>query len=222
MTIQPWDIDIDMLQPWSTPVMKTKLRSDILQEMTEISDRILVNKNAKSLGQHLAGQIATEPLIEHNELSTDTMNYFKGMVQEFVIRCRCQMYPPLENSIRKEKWIIEMVRLWAISQRPNEYNPIHFHKNCNISAVMYIKIPTMLPSRKKHRSDDGAIVFLGNSSRDAELSMPSVECPPKVGDFFIFGSNQQHAVYPFRCAKGEKNIERRSISFNAIFKGQEE
>ena len=52
--------------------------------------------------------------------------------------------------------------------------------------------------------------------------MPSVEIPPQVGDFFIFGANQQHAVYPFRCAKGEKNIERRSISFNAIFQGQEE
>ena len=79
----------------------------------------------------------------------------------------------------------------------------------------------MLPSRKKHRSDDGAIVFLGNSSRETELSMPTVECPPEVGDFFIFGANQQHAVYPFRCAKGETNTERRSISFNAYFKNKQ-
>ena len=47
--------------------------------------------------------------------------------------------------------------------------------------------------------------------------MPTVTIPPEVGDFFIFGANQQHSVYPFRCAKGEKNIERRSISFNANF-----
>ena len=221
MTVQPWDMDIDMLQPWSTPVMKTRLRSDVLQEMTKITDRILADKNAKSWGQYLAGQIATEPLIEHSDLTTSTMDYFKEMVHEYVIRCRCQMYPPLEDTIRKEKWTIEMVRLWAISQRPNEYNPIHIHKNCNISAVMYIKIPTMLPSRKKHRSDDGAIVFLGNSSRETELSMPTVECPPEVGDFFIFGANQQHAVYPFRCAKGETNTERRSISFNAYFKNKQ-
>ena len=221
MTVQPWDMDIDMLQPWSTPVMKTRLRSDVLQEMTKITDRILADKNAKSWGQYLAGQIATEPLIEHSDLTTSTMDYFKEMVHEYVIRCRCQMYPPLEDTIRKEKCTIEMVRLWAISKRPNEYNPIHFHKNCNVSAVMYIKIPKMLPSRKKHRSDDGAIVFLGNSSRETELSMPTVECPPEVGDFFIFGANQQHAVYPFRCAKGETNTERRSISFNAYFKNKQ-
>ena len=215
-----WDIDIDMLQPWSTPVMKTKLRSDVLQTMTELSDQVLADKNEKSLGPLLAGQIATEPLIDHNILDGKTMDYFKGMVREFVIRCKCQMSPPKTDEIRQEKISVEMVRLWAISQKPNEYNPVHFHKNCNISSVMYIKIPKMLPSRKKHRSDDGAIVFLGNCSRETELATPSAEVPPQVGDFFIFGANQQHAVYPFRCAKGEKNIERRSISFNANFRGQ--
>ena len=217
-----WDIDIDMLQPWSTPVMKTKLRSDILQTMTELSDQVLVDKDAVNWGHNLAGQIATEPLIDHNILDDKTMDYFKGMVREFVIRCKCQMSPPKADEIRQEKISVEMVRLWAISQKPNEYNPVHFHKNCNISSVMYIKIPKMLPSRKKHRSDDGAIVFLGNCSRESDLAVPSVEIPPQVGDFFIFGANQQHAVYPFRCAKDEKNIERRSISFNAVFKGQKE
>ena len=218
MTVQPWDVDIDMLQPWSTPVMRTKLRSDVLQEMTKLSDKVLVDKNAKSWGKYLAGQIDNEPLIDHNLLSHETTNYFREMVQEFVIRCKCQTFPPLSDSIRQQKLSVEIVRLWAISQKPNEYNPIHFHKNCNISAVMYIKIPKMLPSRKEHRkSDDGSIVFSGNVSRELELSMPTVTIPPEVGDFFIFGANQQHSVYPFRCAKGEKNIERRSISFNANF-----
>ena len=221
--LQPWDIDIDMLQPWSTPVMKTKLRSDVLQTMTELSSQVLADKDAVNWGPNLAGQIGSEPLIDHNILNgTKTMDYFEDMVREFVIRCKCQMSPPISDKIRQEKISVKVVRLWAITQKPNEYNPVHFHKNCNISSVMYIKIPKMLPSRKKHRSDDGAIVFLGNSSRETELSTPSVVIPPQVGDFFIFGANQQHAVYPFRCAKGEKNIERRSISFNAIFKGQEE
>ena len=198
--------------------MKTKLRTDVLQGMTKLSDKVIVDKNAKSLGKYLAGQIDNEPLIDHNLLSHETTNYFREMVQEFVIRCKCQTFPPLSDSIRQQKLSVEILRLWAISQKPNEYNPIHFHKNCNISAVMYIKIPKRVPSRKEHRkSDDGSIEFTGNVSRELELSMPTVTIPPEVGDFFIFGANQQHSVYPFRCAKGEKNIERRSISFNANF-----
>ena len=38
-----------------------------------------------------------------------------------------------------------------------------------------------------------------------------------VGDFFIFGAQQQHAVYPYRCAEGQEDVERRSVSFNAVF-----
>ena len=40
---------------------------------------------------------------------------------------------------------------------------------------------------------------------------------PEVGDFYIFGAHQQHLVYPYRCKEGQEKVERRSISFNAIF-----
>ena len=68
-----WDIDIDMLQPWSTPVMKTKLRSDVLQTMTELSSQVLADKDAVNWGPNLAGQIGSEPLIDHNILNGTKM-----------------------------------------------------------------------------------------------------------------------------------------------------
>ena len=45
-------------------------------------------------------------------------------------------------------------------------------------------------------------------------------CKPEVGDFYMFGAHQQHAVYPYRCAEGQKETERRSISFNSIFQSK--
>jgi len=69
-------------------------------------------------------------------------------------------------------------------------------------------------------TDDGSILFFGNASRDIDLAVPQLVCPPKVGDFYIFGAHQQHAVYPYRCAEGQKDVERRSISFNAIFQSK--
>ena len=114
-----------------------------------------------------------------------------------------------------------MLSMWIVSQYPNEYNPAHLHTQCQISAVMYLKVPEMLPSRKEHRAnDDGSILFFGNASRDIDLSVPQMVCQPNVGDFYIFGAHQQHAVYPFRCAEGQKETERRSISFNAIFQSK--
>ena len=218
-----YEINIKLIQPWSVPVLKTTLPPDILQTMIEISDKIIADKNAKSWGHELAGQIDTELAVEYNILEeTDVLGFFLGAIRQFVIVSKCQQYPNEITKIQQEEWQTNITNMWIVSQQPGEYNPMHIHTECQVSSVMYLKIPKMLPSRKKHRSDDGAILFLGNSSRDLELSAPSVAIPSQVGDFYIFGANQQHAVYPFRCAEGQEDVERRSISFNAIFQSQED
>ena len=131
--------------------------------------------------------------------------------------------PSHSEAIQKEEWLTQLLSMWIVSQYPNEYNPAHLHTQCQVSTVMYLKVPEMLPSRKKHRDkDDGSILFFGNASRDIDLSVPQLVCEPEVGDFYIFGAHQQHAVYPFRCAEGQKETERRSISFNAIFQSKSE
>ena len=37
---------------------------------------------------------------------------------------------------------------WGVSQYSDEYNPAHYHGNCQISSVLYLKIPEFLPARK--------------------------------------------------------------------------
>ena len=217
-----YEMDLQMLQPWSTPVMKTKLPSEVIHTMTEISDKVLADKNAESWGGNLAGQIETELVVEHDLLKqTKMMGFFMGAVRQFVLMSKCQQMPEVAEAVQREEWLTQMLSMWVVSQYPNEYNPAHLHTQCQISAVMYLKVPEMLPSRKEHRAnDDGSILFFGNASRDIDLSVPQLVCPPKVGDFYIFGAQQQHAVYPYRCAEGQKETERRSISFNAIFQSR--
>ena len=219
-----YEMSLTMLQPWSTPIMKTELPPKVLQTMIKISDEIIADKESKSWGHNLAGQIDSELLIEQNILEqTGMLGFFMGAVRQFVIMCKCQMMPDKIDVIQREEWLTQMLSIWVVSQYPNEYNPAHLHTQCQISTVMYLKVPEMLPSRKTHRDkDDGSILFFGNASRDVDLCVPQFVCPPKVGDFYIFGAHQQHAVYPYRCAEGQKETERRSISFNAIFQSKSE
>ena len=217
-----YEMDITVLQPWSTPVIKTKLPPEVLQTMIEITDQVIADKEAKSWGDNLAGQIDSELLIEQNILEqTGMLGFFMGAVRQFVMMCKCQQLPDHIEAIQKEEWLTQMLTMWVVSQYPNEYNPAHLHTQCQISTVMYLKVPEMLPSRKEHRAnDDGSILFFGNASRDVDFSVPQIVCSPKVGDFYMFGAHQQHAVYPYRCAEGQKDIERRSISFNAVFQSK--
>lgn len=217
-----YEMHIDLLQPWSVPVFKTILPPEILQTMTEISDQVIADKETKSHGEYLAGQIDTELLVEHNILEqTGMMGFFLGAVRQFVIMCKCQMMPDKIDAIKREEWYSQMLTMWIISQQPGEYNPMHIHTQCQISTVMYLKVPKLLPSRKEHRPhDDGSILFTNSASRDVDFSVSHIVIPPQVGDFYIFGAQQQHAVYPYRCAEGQKETERRSISFNAVFQSK--
>jgi hypothetical protein len=220
-----YEMRYDLIQPWSVPVMKTTLPPNVLQTMIEISDLVIADKDATSYGEHLAGQIEKELLVEHNILEqTGVMDFFLGAIRQFVIVCLRQKMPQphFVKAIQREEWLIQMLIMWIISQQPNEYNPIHIHTQCQISSVMYLKVPKMLPSKKEHRpNDDGSILFTNSASRDLDLSVPDIVISPKAGDFFIFGAQQQHAVYPYRCAEGQEDTERRSISCNVAFQSED-
>jgi uncharacterized protein (TIGR02466 family) len=216
---QSFEMKAEFLQPWSTFVMKTQLPPPILERMIDITDRLVENReSATSWGHDLAGQIEDEFLIEPEILEQENlMKVFLDACRTYVAHAYCQHSP-----FNKEKWITELTRTWMISQKDNEYNPIHVHGACHLSAVMYLKIPEYLPVRKLHKKqeDDGAITFTNNSSTDKIWGDPTLQIQPRVGDFFIFPATQSHQVYPFRTADGKG--ERRSVSFNAVFSSETE
>ena len=217
-----YDMDVQLIPPWSVPVFKTILPPDVLQTMIEISDQVIADKDTKSHGEYLAGQIENELRVEHDLLiQTGMMSFFMSAVRQFVIQCKMQQMPDKIVEIQREEWYAQLLTMWIISQQPGEYNPMHIHTQCTISTVMYLKVPKMLTSKKEHRpNDDGSILFASNASRDVDFSVPHIVIPPQVGDFYIFGAQQLHAVYPYRCAEGQKDVERRSISFNAVFQSK--
>ena len=69
-----YEISMKMVQPWSCPILMTKLPPDILGKMLEITDRIVENKkNEKSWGENLAGQVERELYIEHELLHEENI-----------------------------------------------------------------------------------------------------------------------------------------------------
>ena len=106
--------------------------------------------------------------------------------------------------------------MWIVEQQPGEYNPIHTHTSCDVSAVMYLKTPNFLPSEKTERDDDGTIYFVGGvgNDRQGQLKINSLKIKPTAGQFFIFPAHMMHTVYPY---KTNDNFARMSVSFNASF-----
>ena len=187
--------------------------------MIEISDEILADSKRTSCGNNLAGQIKDEPLVPPQKLKEQNLtDFFGNMVLEYVHQCNLQKVPPqnradqerLRNTIK-----VTINSMWIVEQQAGEYNPLHVHTNCDVSSVMYLKVPKFLPSEKRDRDDDGAILFVGSSGGgESKLKTATVKIKPHPGQFFIFPSHMQHAVYPY---KTDDSFARRSISFNASF-----
>ena len=211
------DMRYKLLQPWSTFVMITKVPPSILEKMIKITDEIVTNVKSMPPGATGSGQLKDEFSLEQEILEREgLLKYFLHMTRQFVIEQTLQQNPLTEEKkLNNDKWYTSMTAAWIVSQKDNEYQPVHTHSKCHISSVMYLKIPEYLPNRNPINNDDGSITFTSNVSNDPTWGVPFFNIQPVVGDFFIFPASQVHQVYPFRTADGKG--ERRSMSFNAKF-----
>ena len=215
-------LEVEMMQPWADVLMRIKLPQTILDAMLDITDQVLQDPDRKNWGDNLAGQIADEPLIPHELMQNykigkggTVYNFFMDMVGKYVQHCTTQQATSVDlDRVKDIEWLTQMKSCWVISQWEGEYNPIHIHTECQMSTVMYLKVPEFLPSTKPERDDDGCIMFIGAGHQNARLTRNIIKHKPKVGDFFIFPAHLQHCVYPF---KTDGDFERRSVSFNADF-----
>jgi hypothetical protein len=215
------EIQYELLQPWSTFVMVTKLPPLILEKMIRITDEIVENGKTISAEESGSGQLKNEFSVEHETLERGSvMEYFLDVTRHFVIQQKLQQRPFIREEILNDEWYTKMTTMWIVSQKDNEYQPAHGHSNCNISSVMYLKIPEYLPNKNPTLNDDGAITFVAPTCKLPDWGSSTMALQPKVGDFYIFAPTMNHFVYPFRTADGKG--ERRSVAFNAVFTSKSE
>ena len=215
-------LEVEMIQPWADVLMRVKLPQMVIDAMLDITDQVLQDPDRKNWGDNLAGQIEDEPLIPHELMQNykigkdgNVYGFFMDIIGKYVQHCTLQQATQIDyDKVKNIEWLTQMKSCWVISQWEGEYNPIHIHTECQMSTVMYLKVPEFLPSRKPERDDDRFIMFIGGSKNPSQFTRNLLKWKPKVGDFFIFPAHLQHTVYPFRT---DGDFERRSVSFNADF-----
>ena len=229
-----FEMHMEILQPWSNFVMKTKSPSSILERMIKITDKTIENREGTASDKEIGvGQVETQFFLDFEMLKQEKVQgFFMDVCRQYVIQAFCQSQPFNKEQILKEEWYTSLTNGWINSQKPNEYIASHNHGNCHVALVMYLKIPKFLPSRNLYTfndwfhiaintvEEDGAICFTSNASKDKVWGEPILTLQPEVGDIFVFSASQGHQVYPFRTADGKG--ERRSISINAIFSSKTE
>ena len=203
--------DFKLLKPFGPSFGLFHAPSEVTEALIKASDEILEDRNRIDWGNNLVGQISEEPWISNEKLEKlGILQYLEGMLYNYVW-----------NGLKADGHDLEALECkldhaWIVSQYENEYNPIHFHTYCDLSAVIWLKVPPFdhrskegdLPEYKFSR--DGMIEFVYKTACPTGLEKGSLSFTPEPGKMTIFPSNLLHTVYPFQ-GPGE----RRSIAFNS-------
>ena len=194
------------------------LADDLTDALIKMTDKIIDDKKSESHGQNLAGVIEKELRIyksDMNEFGVEQM--IESCVRSYVIHCAKM------HQMFHETWTYEshLNSAWVVSQYENEYNPLHNHTGCDISAVIYLKCPDVkgrrnLESKKGKSDSDGDICFVHSSvgHRNFDVFEKGImNITPTPGLLVMFPSYLTHLVYPF-IGEGE----RRCLPFNAVYR----
>jgi len=202
--------NVHVVKPFGPLVMMAQLPEGFIKKLNDIVDVI---KDKKDMGSRLAGVIETESEIPHSMLEEKkVMDIFHALSRSYIEQAYL-------NANQKDIWDVmdvktQMQSIWSVSQYENEYNPQHTHSHCQISAVLYLKIPAVKPRNISGKQEkDGQIEFTYGQT-DSVFTTGSFVARPKPGMCLLFPNTLYHQVYPFQGSG-----ERRSIAFNMTYKG---
>ena len=209
------DIQYNINYFFGPPIARIIVPQEIVDGLNKTIDRKL-EEQYETHGNRLVGQINHEPNLSLADLDeSGSAHFFHSCASSFVNNTMMTRYG--KNFQNQHYTTVLYKSAWAVCQFENEYNPVHFHTACNISSVMYLKIPKFDKRWKddrpfKDNTVDGCIEFVNGITDLMGMEMGTYRHRPKVGELFLFPSNLLHTVYPL---KGDS--ERRSLAFNIAY-----
>ena len=180
---------------WGPLLFKIKVQQEDLKKCAD-----LCSKQSSLVNDTLAGAIKHEHYVSSNTFIKIIDPYLSVFGEAY------------RNWYGKNITQATILMSWVNFMRAGEFNPPHIHTNCDVSSVLFVKIPEELKEENKK--------FPGTGSGPGTLSFSFGEFQPhnistrvffpEEGDLFIFPATLTHFVSPF-LSKGER------ISMSANF-----
>ena len=212
--------DFKMLFPFGPKIGAGKLPEVIYDEFEKIVLDVL-DKKEEEYNRQLAGAINSEYLITESILKkSKTGKFLDLIVVNYVKNCLSTQRDLSHEDLEKNVAIASRrVGSWVNEMKSYEYNPVHFHPNCDLSTVFFFsdldeksfyskrideihgKFKRGNPKEHGGGSEiDGILEFIYGSSAN-QLETSCFKVIPRKGDYYIIPSYLLHTVYPFKSNK---------------------
>ena len=208
-------ISYSSLTPFGNVIFDVTISPAMVNKLNAICDKVLEDKKQR-WGHKLVGNIEDEWLIPNDVLAdNDILEYFLKIAALYK-----RQSDEEARKMDSEKFIDNKMNIqaaWVNEMKKYEYNPVHFHTNCNLSSILYLKVPDFAskPILKDNypnkRNVDGHTEFISHSFFPDTGDRGNLIVKPVVGKFYIFPAGLQHTVYPFGCEGTRRTM---AINFN--------
>ena len=179
---------------WGPLLFKIKIQQEDLKKCAN-----LCSKKSSLVNDTLAGAIKQEHYVSPNAFITIINPYLNIFAEAY------------QNWYGKPMTRTTILMAWVNFMRAGEFNPPHTHPNCDLSSVLFVKIPKAL--KKEHSKHSIRGPGPGSLSFNYGEIQPHGICQrfffPEEGDLFIFPATLTHFVTPFMS-----EVERISMSAN--------
>ena len=181
---------------WGPLLFRTTISSEDILKLKSICHKNPENDFRKEL----AGILKYEYTIDPHKFISIIGPYLKEFREAMIEWYACKAVPK-----------IEATTAWVNYMKAGEFNPLHVHRGCDFSSVIFLDIPEELKKENKEyvgtAAGPGSLQFMSGESLEYTINQKSFF--PEQGDFFMFPSTLRHLVCPF-----QSNIERVSIAAN--------
>jgi uncharacterized protein (TIGR02466 family) len=135
-------------------------------------------------------------------------NRFALILQKYILKVF------QNNGWKTENKNIRIKEMWAIINKTGDFNVIHTHPNCYLSAAYYVKAPEKCGRFQIENPNIAKRNFYPEIKTKNELNLQVAGMEIEEGDLLIFPGYLPHKV-----RANESNEDRIVISFNVDIKG---
>tara|TARA_R110001583_G_scaffold72779_2_gene203353 strand:- start:736 stop:1365 length:630 start_codon:yes stop_codon:yes gene_type:complete len=187
-------------RPFGPIIGKITLPESKFKLAVNLVEALCMQKEKDEMGKRLVGEIKKEWQIDKSLLEKYG---FQKILEECAEKYIETVGP--RGGIIFHKNAHKLGTIWVNIMEKYEYSPIHYHSDCSISAVLFIKVPNLAESEISKKSlrhkprPDGCLEFIYNSYCPKSGDIGTKRYTPVAGELFIFPSMLAHTVYPFNC-----------------------
>ena len=138
---------IEWIKPFDVFIMKAKCPKEHVDFMIESVTLLLENNyllKELDASEGLVGNVTNEVHVPQLPGVEGINNWIKEMSLKYVNRDYKQKektFNKYQKAYFSNEPKISITSEWVVRMNPGDFNPAHFHTNCHLSGLIYLKIP---------------------------------------------------------------------------------